>query len=184
MEEENKQEIQSKVKEEIEKQIKTVMDNGLQPNELDKLYMLVDIHKDLENEEYWKTKKEEIEMRYNDYSGYNGYSGYSDYNGYGNESYGRRGVPGSGRGRYREGSYGRRGVDSKYKGEESLNGMYESYREYSDGKNMYGNDNQTMESYEYMLKSLKDFYKHLTKEASSQEEVEMLKDTIQEMAQM
>jgi hypothetical protein len=85
-------------------------------------------------------------------------------------SYGRRGVPGTGRGRYR--------------GEEMLEDMHYSYGEYSEGREQYGADQETMESFKYMLKSFKDFFKHLEKEASSQEEVEMLKKTAKEMLEM
>ena len=77
-----------------------------------------------------------------------------------------------------------RGYDSKYRGEDIMDNMYEGYREYSEGKEVYGADNKTIESYGYMLKSMKDFYKHLMKEASTEEEVQMLQQTIQEMAQM
>ena len=41
-----------------------------------------------------------------------------------------------------------------------------------------------MESFEYMLKSFKDFFKHLKHEASSQQEVEMLKKTAKEISEM
>ena len=93
----------------------------------------------------------------------------------------------SGRGyaRYNEGgNYGRRGMDSRYEGEDALNEMYQTYQEYSEGKENYGNDNMTMESFEYMLKALKDFAKHLKKEADSPEEKQLLQKTVREMGQM
>ena len=43
-----------RLKEETEKKIEEVMQQGLQPNNIDMIYSLVDIHKDLANEEYWK----------------------------------------------------------------------------------------------------------------------------------
>ena len=111
---------------------------------------------------------------------------------YGEEygEYGRRGVPGTGRGRYRE-NYGRRGVPGtgrRYRGEEMMDDMYEAYQAYSDGRDMYndsyGAKQETMESFKYMLKSFKDFFKHLQKEADSQEETELLKKTAKEISEM
>ena len=120
------------------------------------------------------------------------YKNRSSYNGdYGNEygdEYGRRGVPGTGR--YRE-AYGRRGVPGtgrRYRGEEMMDEMYEAYQDYSDGKYMYndsyGAKQETMESFKYMLKSFKDFFKHLQKEADSQEETQLLKKTAKEISEM
>ena len=55
MEEENKevkQDVISKAKEEVEKLIKTATENGLQASNVQLLYQLIDIHKDIENEKY------------------------------------------------------------------------------------------------------------------------------------
>ena len=172
--EENKTEekqLCERLNEAVEEKISLILDNGIQPDNIDRLYKLVDIHKDLKNEKYW----EEKEMRYREYNDYSTDS-----------SYGRRGVPGTGRGRYRDsGSYGRRGVDAKYRGEEIMDDMYKGYRDYNDSKDMYGgNDGETMESFKYMVKSFKDYYKHLKNNASSQEEVKILEHAIDEMAEM
>ena len=43
-----------KVNEQVEGQIKKIVEEGLQLNNIDRLYKLVDIHKDIANEEYWK----------------------------------------------------------------------------------------------------------------------------------
>ena len=111
------------------------------------------------------------------------------YRNYGRENYGDEyGTYGrrmrDSRGRYMEGNYGRRGVDSKYRGDELLDEMYQGYREYNDGKEMYGADQKTIESFKYMVKSFKDYYKHLKQNASSQEEVQILDEAIDEMANM
>lgn len=183
MEEEEKT-IQERTKEEVEKIITNILNEGIQTSNIEFLYKVVDIHKDLSNEEYWE--KEGENMRYRGYGNYSGYEdgNYGEYGNYG-ESYGRRGVPGTGRRRYSEGgSYGRRGVDAKYRGEDMLDQMYQGYREYNDGKEMYGADSNTMESFKYMLKAFKDYYKHLKQEASSQEEVEMLENTAREIIEM
>lgn len=163
------EELKKQVKEKVEEQIKLITQDGLEqekPTNLERLYKLIDIHKDIENEVYWKEKI----MRYREY---------------GEESYGRRGVPGTGRGRYSAGgNYGRRGVDSRYRGEDIMNDMYQNYQEYSDGKEMYGADSKTIESFKYMIKSFKDYYKHLKDTASSQEETQILDQAIDEMARM
>lgn len=157
----------AKTKQEVEKIIKQIIDEGLQVGNVDLLFKLIDIHKDIENEEYWKEKEEF--MMYRDYDNYSG--GRSrDSRGRFMDSYGRRGVPGTGRGRYR--------------GEEIIDDMYRNYEDYSEGKEMYGADGKTMESFKYMVKSFKDYYKHLKDNASSNEEVQILNQAIDEMARM
>lgn len=176
-----------RLNEEVEKNINSIVEEGIKSENFERLYKLVDISKDIANIKYWK----EDNMRYGTYG--RGSYGAGNYNGYGQGSYGRRGVAGTGRyreGGYSEGSYnaggnyGRRGIDAKYRGEEMLNDMYEGYQEYSEGKEMYGADNDTLKSFEYMLKSFKDYYKHLKQEASSQEEVQMLEKTAKEIGMM
>lgn len=156
--------LTDKVLEQVEEAINGVLEQKVQPGNADYLYKLIDIHKDIKNEEYWK---EEKNMRYGNYG-----------ENYG--TYGRR----DSRGRYMEGNYGRRGVDSKYRGEEIMDDMYQAYQEYNDGKEMYGADGETMESFKYMLKAFKDYYKHLKQEASSQEEVKLLEKTAKEIGMM
>ena len=172
--------IIDKLKEETEKLICNILEQGINENNLDYLYKVVDIHKDISNEEYWK-QKEENEM----YGNY-GRDSYGEYNEGG--SYGRRGVPGTGRGRYSEGSYGRRGVPGtgrgRYRGEEMMDEMAYHYGNYTEGRDNYGADQETMKSFKYMLKAFKDYYKHLKDEASSQEEIQMLEDTAREISQM
>ena len=172
--------IIDKLKEETEKLICNILEQGINENNLDYLYKVVDIHKDISNEEYWK-QKEENEM----YGNY-GRDSYEEYNEGG--SYGRRGVPGTGRGRYSEGSYGRRGVPGtgrgRYRGEEMMDEMAYHYGNYTEGRDNYGADQETMKSFKYMLKAFKDYYKHLKEEASSQEEVQMLEDVAREISQM
>lgn len=153
-----------------------IEEQKINTDNVDFLGKIVDIHKDLKNEEYWKAK-EEMYM-------------YRDYDSYGNDSYGRRGVRGTGRySRYRgDDSYGRRGVPGtgrgRYRGEEMLDEMMNEYRNYSEGKDMYGADKDTMESFKYMVKSFKDYYKHLKENASSGEEMQILDEAIDEMARM
>ena len=172
MDKENKESLK-KVKEQIEEIIDDIVEEKIQPENVDYLYRLVDIHKDLANEEYWEVKKEDIKMRYRNYSDGSYGRNYSEY---GNE------VPGAGN--YRRGRYSARGYDTKYRGEEMMNEMMYHYGNYSEGREQYVADNETLKSFEYMLKSFKDYYKHLKKEASSQQEIQMLEDTAREMLDM
>lgn len=132
-----------KVKEQVEKQIQTITETGVATNNIDYLYKLIDIHKDLANEEYWKEKKEVYKMRYNDYGDYN------------EGGYGRRGVPGTGRRRYS--GYGRRGVPGtgrgRYRGEEMIEEMQEHFGNYSEAMEEFDEGNYGAET--GMIKSAK-----------------------------
>ena len=170
--------VTDKVKEEIDKSIKRIMEQGVQTNNIDFLYKMIDVKKDI-----GQIEKEEQEMMYGNY--YRGY-GEGNYN-EGNYSGGRRR---DSRGRYMEGesSYGRRGVPGtgrgRYRGEEMMDEMAYHYGNYNEGREQYGADEETMKSFKYMLKSFKDYYKHLKEEASSQQEVKMLEDVAREISEM
>ena len=162
MEEENKevkQDVISKAKEEVEKLIKAATENGLQASNVQLLYQLIDIHKDIENEKYWKNKEEAMRYMRDDY-------GTEDYRG--------------GRSRDSQGRFmGDRRMTS-YRGQRVLDEMYNGYRNYNDGKEEYnrgnyGARNETMRSLEGMLESVTDFIEMLQNDASSQEEVDMIK---------
>ena len=119
---------------------------------------------------------------------YRGYGEYSE-SGYGAENFGARGVPGTGRRRYSEGGQlGRRGVPGtgrgRYRGEEMMENMYQAYQDYSEGKEMYGADMNTMKALKYMLKLDKKFIEMLEEEAESPEEKELIAQHKMEMAEM
>lgn len=62
-EKEKEQPIQENLLEKVENKITQVLNvEGLKKENVDYLYKLVDIHKDLKNEDYWKVKEE----KYND----------------------------------------------------------------------------------------------------------------------
>ena len=181
MEEEKKKEtdVIEKVTEEVDKSITRIMQQGVQTNNVDFLYKMIDIKKDIA-----EIKKEEQEMMYGNYVNYERDS-YGEY-GEGSYSGGRRR---DSRGRYMEsGSYGRRGVKGtgrgRYRGEEMMDEMAYHYENYNEGREQYGADEETMKSFKYMLKSFKDYYKHLKDEASSQQEVKMLEDVAREISEM
>ena len=180
MEEEKKEtKVLDKLKEETDKSMKRVLEQGVQTNNIDFLYKMIDVKKDIA-----QIEKEEQEMMYGNYGNY-GRDSYGEYNESG--SYGRRSR--DSRGRYMEGnSYGRRGVKGtgrgRYRGEEMMDEMAYHYGNYNEGREQYGADEETMKSFKYMLKSFKDYYKHLKNEASSQQEVQMLEDVAREISEM
>ena len=186
MEEKKDKEIIKKVKEETEKLINGILEQGINEGNLDYLYKVVDIHKDIANEDYWQTKKEDIEMRYRGYS--EGYGAYNEGGSYNDGSYGRRGVPGTGRGRYNEGSYGRRGAKGtgrgRYRGEEMMDEMQFHYGNYSEGKEQYGAEGNTMKALEYMMESVVDFIEMLEQDATSQKEVDLIKHYTKKISEM
>lgn len=175
--EEDKKELDliPKTKEEVEKLIKQITESGLQVANVELLYKLIDIHKDIENEKYWE-KKEKNMM-------------YGNYGNYDDMSYGRRGVPGTGRGRYRDGdSYGRRGVPGtgrgRYRGYDVIEEMGEHYGDYSEGRDTYGNDRETEKSFDKMLQSLEDFTYLIMQEADSQDKIEKVRKTARKISEM
>lgn len=89
--------------------------------------------------------------------------------------YGRRGVPGSGRGRYRGYGY--------------LDDMNESYGNYSESKESYrrgnyGAGDDSMKSLEYMLKATHQFIKTLKEDADNPEEIELIQEYAQKIGEM
>lgn len=162
MEEMEKEEMQEKnnankmLKEKVEDKIQEILvKNGITSENVDYLGKLMDIHKDLQEEECLK-KKEELEMRYSEYDEAN---------------YGRRGVPGTGRGRYREGAYGRRGVPGtgrgRYRGNYAMDEMMENYENYSEAseesmRGNYGAESEMVKSVEGIMKNIYEIVEELS----------------------
>ena len=177
MEEENKSEetkenVLVKTKSEVERIIKQITENGLQTANVELLYKLIDIHKDIENEKYWKEKEEESMYRGRDYfmdDSYNGGRSRDSRGRYMDGSYGRRGVPGTGRGRYR--------------GYDMIEEMGEHYGNYSEGRDTYGNDKETEKSFDKMLQSLEDFTYLMMQEADSQDKIEKVRKTARKISE-
>ena len=176
MEEQEKKKMIVDMKEKVEKKIQEITKNGIQQANIDYLYKLIDIHKDLANEEYWK--KEEEQMMYRGYDNYDRNS----YGTYGNDYYngGRRR---DSQGRYMENgrsSYGRR-----YRGHDMIDDMADSYGEYMENREngRYGSP-EMGKALDYMLKSVEEFMMMLKKDASSQEEVDKIKKTARKISDM
>ena len=150
----------------IEEQIKHINEEGIQPTNVKYLSELVDIHKDLANETYWKEK---INM-YRESGSYNeGYGRYRESGRYNEGSYGRRGVKGTGRGRYR--------------GEEMMDEMMYHYGNYSEG-GQYGAEGEAMEALSNLMESAYEYFKELKENANSPDEVKMMEHYFKKMGQM
>jgi len=178
--EEKKEEVcyTDKIKNLVCKELERFSDTELNGEDLDVLYKLIDIDKDLENIDYWKVKKEVMKMRYNNYGEYSegGYSegGYSG-------NYGRRGVPGTGRGRYRAGGYS--------EGEEMLEDMKQSYGAYSESRNAYSRGNynageDSMEALEDTMRLFTEFAQKMIQEVDSPEAKQIIRKHLRKISQM
>ena len=84
--------------------------------------------------------------------------------------YGRRGVPGTGRGRYRGYGY--------------LDDMAESYNNYNEYSGEYGAEREGTKALEHMLKSVHQFIKMLKEEAGSPEEQEIIQEYVEKLGDM
>lgn len=162
-----------KIKETVEKELKQFSNADLSEEELDILCKLIDINKDIENIDYWKVKKEVMKMRYNDYDRYSE-GGYSE------GRYGRRGVPGTGRGRYR-GGYS--------EGEEMLEDMKESYSAYSESRNAYNRGNynageDSMKALEDTMELFTEFTQKMIQEVDSPEAKQIIRKHLRKISQM
>ena len=174
---EKEKETNKKLKEDIHALKEKISTEGIQTNNnLEYLYKLVDIEKDLC----------EIEKGGESMNGYGryGYEGYNEYNDYGRRGYGRD--------EYGRDEYGRRSRDSRgrYTGYGHLDKMYSEYGRYEEGKEQYnrgGNYNakeDSIKSLEYMLESMVDFVKMLKQDAKSQEEVNLIKEYTRKISEM
>ena len=163
--------MREQVKSEVEKEIKSIMQTGISENNIDLLYSLVDIHKDIENEEYWDCKKEVLGMRYRDYDRRYGRRDYNNYGARQRDS----------RGRYMTGR-----EDRGYDIIDDMNDMYGDYsgnkEEYNRGN--YGAKDDTLKSLDYMLKSVVQFMEMLRDEATTDEEMQLIKKYARKISEM
>lgn len=168
-----------KIKQKVGEKLDTLIEQGINSNNLDAIDKLVDVMKDVHEIE----KMEEGGKYMNKYSG-------RDNNEYGNYPRYREGYNES---RYSEGNYSRRGVKGtgrgRYRGEEMIDEMYGAYNEYEEGRQQYsqgnyGAENQKIQSLEYMMECVVELVKHLEEKASSQEEKKIVHKAIKEMQEM
>lgn len=143
--------------------IENVGTMNLDATDIDYLYKVVDIYKDLK----------EVEKM----------------NDYGRENYGRYSEYGRGYGREVNDSYGRRGVDSRYRASKYMDSMGDSYRNYEDARNEYNAGNygakeDGLKELEYMMHAAVKFIKMIKEEATSPEEQEIVKKHIKKLSEM
>ena len=143
--------MEEKLIEKTKSSINQILEGDISPNNIEYLYKLSKIN---------HMAKEDKNM-YGNYMGRN--PGYDTY-GRGME-YGR--------------NYGARGYDSRYRGEENLERMYNEYGRYMENRNRYGAGEETDKSFHYMVKSLEDFIRVLYEEAETPQQKQMLHDTLQ-----
>lgn len=162
--------IHSDLKKATEEKIKSLLEESqgeINMNNLEVFGELIDIHKDIANEEYW-CMKEESEMYGNYNDGRGGYGNYGEYGRYGRESYGRE-------------QYGRRERDSRgrYKGHDYIDNMYSDYGRYEENRGRYGASEETDKAFHYMNKSLEDFIRYLFEDADDDQQRQMIRETLQ-----
>lgn len=147
--------MEDKVLEKVNEKIEQVLKDDI-GNNIDYLYKLSKI----------KHLTKEDRNMYNNYGNYGRYDGrYPGHGSYGDD-------------------YGRRGYDMKYRGHDSLDRMYNDYGRYMESRERYGANENTKTSLKYMLESMENFARMLKEDAQSQEEVQMIRETAQRIAQM
>lgn len=72
----------------------------------------------------------------------------------------------------------------KYRGYNHLDSMADHYGKYEDNRYGHGSNEETKRSLRYMLDSLENFVRMLKEDASNQEEIQMIRETTQRIAQM
>ena len=175
------------LKEKIEEKIKSMTENGIDDCNIDMLGKMVDIHKDIEQEEYHcekiKLKKEANDMRYGNYDEYN-------------EGYGRRRR--DSRGRYMEGDYNERGGRGRGRGnyghympypEVYMDRMMDGMEGYMEGREQYNRGNygakgQTIESLEKMLEGTHAFVGDILQDPEQKEAHEVVRHYIKEFQEL
>ena len=146
------------IKSEIEKILGDISNDGISRDNVDYVFKLVDIHKDLNQEDYWEVKK----MYYKDSRRY-------DYD-RDDMSYGRR-------------TRDRRG---RYKGHDMIDNMsdyYGNYMETRDGRS-YGGREDSIKSLDYMMASVYDFICMLEQDAESNEEMDIIRKYARKISEL
>ena len=177
MEEENKTEnnvyCYENIRDIVTNELKQFSKDELDSNDLDIMYKLVDIIKDLENIDYWNCKKEVMTMRYRNYGDYSE-GGYG--NNYGRDRYGN--------------NYGRERYGRSYsEGEEMLDTMKESYGAYSESMSAYSRGNygagqEGMKALEDAMEIFTEFAHKMIQEADSPEAKQIIKKHLRKISQM
>ena len=173
------------LKEKIQEKIKSITEEGLDNIDIDLLGKMVDIHKDIDEEQYHcekiKLKKEANDMRYGNYGEYG--------------EYGRRRRDSRGRymeGGYNEGGYSRgRGNYGHYMPypEMYMDRMMDGMEGYMEGREQYNRGNygakgQTVESLEKMLEGIVAFVEDIQQDPEQKEEKEVVNHYVRKLKEM
>ena len=146
----------------VEEAINRITEEGLHTENIDTLYKLIDIHKDIKNEKYWCIKEEKMRYYRDDYM---------------NEPYMGRRFRDS-RGRYNERGRNR----GNYEGEDMIDEMREHYGNYMENSRYNGPEKE--KSFDYMLKSAEDFFDYLMEEVGNPEQMEKIRRTARKISEM
>lgn len=146
--------MEEKILNSVKEYLEQVGNDGISSTDIDYLFKVVDIYKDMKEVEC---------MNYGNYGNYGRYDGY--------------------------GEYGRRGYDTKYRGEEYMDGMRGSYRNYESARNEYNNGNygakeDGLKELDYMMHAAMKFIKMIKQEATSPEEQEIVRRHIMKISEM
>lgn len=153
--------MEQKLLEKVNEKIQHIIDEDINTNNLEHLYKLSKIK---------HMMKEDESMNYGNYGARRpGYDSYGNYGNYGAGSYGE----------YGRGSYGARGRDMRYRGDEHLDRISGEYGRYQESRQRYGAGEETDKSFHYMIKALEDFIMVLHEEADTQQQKQMLNETLQ-----
>ena len=144
--------MEEKLTEKVKEKIQHIIDEDINTNNLEHLYKLIDIYKDVKEVESMNYGR-----RYGNYG-----RGYGEYGEYG--EYGR--------------NYGRRGYDMKYRGEEEIERVAGEYGRYQESRR-YGDGQESDKSFHYMVKALEDFIRVLHEEADNEQQKQQLRETLQ-----
>ena len=150
--------MEERLIEKANENIKNILDEGINVNNLEHLYKLTKI----------KHIAKEDENMYGNYGNYGGRR--PGYDSYGRGSYGEYG---------NYGNYGARGRDMRYRGDEHLDRISGEYGRYMTNRERYGASPETDKSFEYMVKSLEDFIRYLHEEAETPQNHQMLNEVLQ-----
>ena len=146
------------IKKDVEQILGDISTDGINQNNIDYIGKLVDIHKDLSMEEEMQMK-EELGMRYGTYR--------RDYD-------------------YDDMPYGRRRRDSRgryMKSGKMMDDMYDTYNKYDDSRT-YGDRGETAKSLEYMMQSVYDFVCMLEDEATTDEEMDIIRKYARKISEL
>lgn len=139
--------------------INTMLDEGLNVNNLEAVYKLTKIR---------HMAKEDKDMNYGNYYGRRpGYDTYGEYNNYGNY------------GNYGRGSYGARGRDMRYRGDDYMDRMSNEYGRYMESRERYGAGEESDKAFHFMTKALGEYLDFLHEEADTPQKKQMLNETLQ-----